>query len=109
MIYRESGQFKTSYGADQAIFPIAQDRWAIALVLVIAYVAIPLLANEYILQAVMIPFLVFALATIGLNILTGYAGQVSLGRRLTGGLEAALDAVMERRMLLTIKRLSESS
>ncbi|MEM7221748.1 MAG: branched-chain amino acid ABC transporter permease [Pseudomonadota bacterium] len=85
MIYRESGQFKTSYGADQAIFPIIQDRWFIALVLVIAYVAIPLLANEYLLQAVMIPFLVFALATIGLNILTGYAGQVSLG---TGGFMA---------------------
>ena len=79
MIYRESGQFKTSYGADQAIFPILQDRWFIALVLVVAYVAIPLLANEYLLQAVMIPFLVFALAAIGLNLLTGYAGQVSLG------------------------------
>ena len=85
MIYRESGQFKTSYAADQAIFPIIQDRWFIALVLVIAYVAIPLLANEYLLQAVMIPFLVFALAAIGLNLLTGYAGQVSLG---TGGFMA---------------------
>ena len=69
MIYRESGQFKTSYAADQAIFPILQDRWFIALVLVVAYVAVPLLANEYMLQAVMIPFLVFALATIGLNLL----------------------------------------
>ena len=79
MIYRETGQFKTSYEADQAIFPIAQDRWFIALVLVVAYVGIPLIANEYWYQAVLIPFYVLALAAIGLNILTGYAGQVSLG------------------------------
>ena len=31
------------------------------------------------LQAVLIPFLVFSLAAIGLNILTGYTGLVSLG------------------------------
>ena len=27
MFYREAGQFKTTYQADQAIFPIAQDKW----------------------------------------------------------------------------------
>jgi branched-chain amino acid transport system permease protein len=42
-------------------------------------------ANEYWLQAVLIPFLVYALAAIGLNLLTGYAGQLSLG---TGGFMA---------------------
>jgi branched-chain amino acid transport system permease protein len=79
MFYREAGQFKSTYQSDQAIFPIAQDRWFIALVLVVAYVGIPLIANEYWYQAVLIPFYVLALAAIGLNILTGYAGQVSLG------------------------------
>jgi branched-chain amino acid transport system permease protein len=79
MFYREAGQFKSTYQSDQAIFPIAQDRWFIALVLIAAYVAIPLVANEYWYQAVLIPFYVLALAAIGLNILTGYAGQVSLG------------------------------
>ena len=79
MFYREAGQFKSTYQADQAIFPIAQDRWFIALVLIAAYVVIPLIANEYWYQAVLIPFYVLALAAIGLNILTGYAGQVSLG------------------------------
>jgi branched-chain amino acid transport system permease protein len=85
MIYRETGQFKTTYRSDQAIFPIAQDRWCIALLVVVAFVVVPLIANEYWLQAVLIPFLVFALATIGLNLLTGYAGQLSLG---TGGFMA---------------------
>ena len=82
MFYREAGQFKTSYGNDQAVFPIIQDRWFIALVLIVAYAVVPFVADEYWLQAVIIPFLIFSLAAIGLNLLTGYAGQLSLG---TGG------------------------
>ena len=70
MLYRETGQFKTSYRRDQAIFPIVQDRWCVAFVLVAAYGVVPALANEYWLQAVLIPFLVYALAAIGLNLLT---------------------------------------
>jgi branched-chain amino acid transport system permease protein len=85
MFYREAGQFKTSYQADQAVFPIRQDRWFIAAILLVAYGAAPLVANEYWLLTILIPFLVFALAALGLNILTGYAGQVSLG---TGGFMA---------------------
>ena len=85
MLYRETGQFKTNYRRDQAIFPIAQDRWSMAIVLIVAYGIIPVVANEYWLQAILIPFLIFALAAIGLNLLTGYAGQVSLG---TGGFMA---------------------
>ncbi len=85
MIYREAGQFKTSYASDQAIFPIVQDRWAAGLLLAAAALVPPLVANEYWLQAVLIPFLVYALAAIGLNLLTGYAGQLSLG---TGGFMA---------------------
>jgi len=85
MLYREAGQFKTSYAADQAVFPIRQDRLFIAAALAVAYVVIPAVANEYWLLTIMIPFLVFALAALGLNILTGYAGQVSLG---TGGFMA---------------------
>lgn len=85
MFYREAGEFKTSYADDQAIFPIPQDRWFVLAFMVVAFVAVPLLASEYLLQAVLIPALVFALAALGLNILTGYAGQLSLG---TGGFMA---------------------
>jgi branched-chain amino acid transport system permease protein len=85
MLYREAGQFKTSYAADQAVFPIRQDRYLIAAALLIAFIAVPLLGSEYWLLTIMIPFLVFSLAALGLNILTGYAGQVSLG---TGGFMA---------------------
>src|SRR5436853_2691731 len=85
MIYREAGQFRTSYASDQAIFPIPQDRWFVGLTTVAAFVVPPLAANEYWLQAVLIPFLIYSLAAIGLNLLTGYAGQLSLG---TGGFMA---------------------
>ena len=79
MLYRETGQFKTTYAADQQIFPIRQDRIAIAAMLVIAFGVVPAIANQYWLSAILIPLLIFALAAIGLNILTGYAGQLSLG------------------------------
>ncbi|HTD04109.1 branched-chain amino acid ABC transporter permease [Undibacterium sp.] len=79
MFYREAGQFKTSYQADQQIFPIRQDRIAMATLLVVAFVVIPLVASPYWFTAILIPLLVFSLAALGLNILTGYAGQLSLG------------------------------
>jgi branched-chain amino acid transport system permease protein len=79
MLYREAGQFKASYAEDQQIFPIRQDRIAIALLLAVAFVLVPLIANEYWLSAILTPLLIFALATLGLNLLTGYAGQLSLG------------------------------
>ncbi len=79
MLYREAGQFKASYGADQQIFPIRQDRIGMVIVLAIAFFAVPMLASEYWLKGILIQFLVFSLAALGLNILTGYAGQLSLG------------------------------
>src|SRR3982074_364629 len=79
MFYREAGQFKTSYQADVALFPIRQDRIAIALIVITAFVVIPLLATPYLFTGVLIPFLILSLAAVGLNILTGYAGQLSLG------------------------------
>ncbi|MFQ5953632.1 MAG: branched-chain amino acid ABC transporter permease [Kiloniellales bacterium] len=79
MLYREAGQFKTSYGADMAIFPIAQDRWGAVVILLVAVAGVPLLASDYLISAFVIPFLIWSLAAIGLNILTGYAGQLSLG------------------------------
>ena len=85
MFYRETGQFKASYADDQALFPIAQDRYVIFGVLAVVFVVIPLIANEYWINAVLLPFLIYSLAALGLNILTGYCGQVSLG---TGGFMA---------------------
>jgi branched-chain amino acid transport system permease protein len=84
VIYREAGQFKSTYASDQAIFPIPQDRVFVLAVLAAAC-AVPLVASEYWLQAILIPFLIYSMAALGLNLLTGYAGQLSLG---TGGFMA---------------------
>ncbi|MBA3480088.1 MAG: branched-chain amino acid ABC transporter permease, partial [Lautropia sp.] len=79
MLYRENGQFKTGYRTDQQIFPIRQDRIVIGLLLALAFIAVPLLADEYMMRAIFIPFLILSLAALGLNVLVGYCGQISLG------------------------------
>jgi branched-chain amino acid transport system permease protein len=79
MFYRENGQFKTSYRADQQIFSILQDRWAILGLIAVAFFVVPLVATEYHFRAILIPFVILSIAAIGVNILVGYCGQISLG------------------------------
>ncbi len=78
MLYSEVGQYKTTYQADQAVFPILQDRIGILVIIGVAYV-LGVVGNDFLLNAMLIPFLIFSLATIGLNLLTGYTGLLSLG------------------------------
>lgn len=85
MFYREAGDFKTSYVEDNQTFPIKFDRYRYWLVLAVAFLVIPFIINDYWANAIFVPFLIYAIAAIGLNILTGYCGQVSLG---TGGFMA---------------------
>ena len=79
MFYRENGQFKNAYRADQQIFPIAQDRWTVLALIAFAFLAVPFLADGYLFRAILIPFVILSLAAIGVNILVGYCGQISLG------------------------------
>ena len=85
MFYREAGDFKTSYQDDNQTFPIKFDRYRYYAVLFIAFAVIPFIINDYWANAIFLPFLIYAIAAIGLNILVGYCGQVSLG---TGGFMA---------------------
>ena len=79
MLYRENGQYKTTYRADLQIFPIRQDRWMIVALILAAFILVPMLASDYMFRAILIPFLILALAALGVNILVGYCGQISLG------------------------------
>ncbi|HKN30627.1 MAG TPA: branched-chain amino acid ABC transporter permease [Roseiarcus sp.] len=79
MFYREAGQYKTTYAADLAIFPIRQDRYGLMLILIVAFVVIPAVGDQFFINTMMIPFLILSLAAIGLNLLTGYTGLLSLG------------------------------
>ncbi len=79
MLYRENGQFKTTYQSDQQIFPILQDRIVMLLLLAVVFIVVPLTAPEYWFRAIFTPFLILSMAALGLNILVGYCGQISLG------------------------------
>lgn len=58
-------------------------RWPLwvtpVITLLLAYGVVPLIATDYWLDAILMPFLALSLAAVGLNLLTGYAGQLSLG------------------------------
>lgn len=79
MLYRETGQFSLRYADDRRFFRLRQDRVGLAALLAFAFIGVPLLGNDYWFSAILIPFLVLSLAGLGLNLLTGYAGQLSLG------------------------------
>ena len=85
MFYREAGDFKTTYQDDNQTFPIKFDRYRYYFVLFVAFALIPFMLNDYWVNAIFMPFLIYSIAAIGLNILVGYCGQVSLG---TGGFMA---------------------
>lgn len=85
MLYREAGDFSTTYVQDSQTFPIKFDRYRYYAVLAFAFLVVPFVINDYWANAILLPFLIYAIAAIGLNILTGYCGQVSLG---TGGFMA---------------------
>ncbi|MGZ2455873.1 branched-chain amino acid ABC transporter permease [Rhizobium sp. IY2] len=48
-------------------------------ILIIAFAVVPFIGSSYLIEALLLPFLALSLAGVGLNLLTGYAGQVSLG------------------------------
>lgn len=85
MFYRESGDFKTNYIDDDQTFPIKFDRYRYYAVMLVAFAVVPFFVNDYWVNAIFLPFLIYSIAAIGLNILVGYCGQVSLG---TGGFMA---------------------
>src|SRR5438270_10589436 len=79
MLYRENGQFKSTYRADQQMLPILQDRILMLALLAFAFVVVPFAASNYLFLSILVPFLVLAIAAIGLNLLVGYCGQISIG------------------------------
>jgi len=79
MFYRENGQFKSSYAADQQLLPILQDKIFMIAFVAFAFVVVPMVVSDYLFLSLLIPFLILALAAIGLNLVVGYCGQISIG------------------------------
>lgn len=79
MIYREAGDFKTSYAKDNQTFPLKGDRLAYYALIGFAFLVVPFFMTDYWANSIVVPFLLYAIAALGLNILLGYCGQLSLG------------------------------
>jgi branched-chain amino acid transport system permease protein len=78
MIHRESGVLKTTYEADMALYPLPIARWSIAAVAVVFFGIIPLSLDDYFLSVANLVWIA-CIGALGLNILVGYTGQVSIG------------------------------
>jgi len=87
MLYRRAGIFHTDYAANRALFPIPADRWLIGLLLLLAATA-PLYMNSLYLSSYLLPWLVWTAATLGLNLILGWAGQFHLGYAAVMGIGA---------------------
>src|SRR5262250_3807823 len=78
MLHRESGVFKTSYAADMALYPLPIARWTVAAIVLLFTVVLPLSLHEYYLSIINL-VLIAVVGALGLNILVGYTGQISIG------------------------------
>lgn len=92
MFYREAGHFYTTYAKDQGVFQLKQDKYGLWIILFLAFVVVPVglhllvqggimgsATKDYLYNSILLLFLVNCMAALGLNILTGYCGQISLG------------------------------
>src|SRR3954471_5261391 len=78
MFHRESGVFKTSYAADMALYPLPIAKWAVAAFAGLFIVIAPLTLGEYYISILNLIFIAIV-GALGLNILVGYTGQISIG------------------------------
>jgi branched-chain amino acid transport system permease protein len=78
MFHRESGVFKTSYASDMALYPLPIARWTVVALFVLFVAVAPLLLGEYHLSIINL-VLISIVGALGLNILVGYTGQISIG------------------------------
>lgn len=93
MISRECGIFRTNYEQDMALHRVPLARIAIWAFMAILLLIVPFVFNDYWLSvANMIGIAV--IAALGLNILTGYAGQISIGHGALVGVGAYASAML---------------
>jgi branched-chain amino acid transport system permease protein len=78
MFHRESGVFKTTYSADMALYPLPIAKWTMIAIAVIFVLVIPMMVHEYYLSILNLIFIAIV-GALGLNILVGYTGQISIG------------------------------
>jgi branched-chain amino acid transport system permease protein len=78
MFHRESGVFKTSYAADMALYPLPIAQWTVAALAALFILVLPLTLSPYLITILNL-ILIAVVGALGLNILVGYTGQISIG------------------------------
>jgi branched-chain amino acid transport system permease protein len=78
VIHRESGILKTTYEADMALYPLPIARWTVGIIAALACLVVPLSLGEYYLSILNL-IAIAVVGALGLNILVGYTGQISIG------------------------------
>jgi branched-chain amino acid transport system permease protein len=78
VIHRECGVLKTTYEADMALYPLPIARWSVGAVAVVFFLVLPFSVHEYYLSIVNLVSIA-VVGALGLNILVGYTGQISIG------------------------------
>ena len=87
MFFRQAGIRHTDYAGDRALFPIPADKLMISALLVFGLLA-PLLVSSLTLSSYLLPWLVWTSATLGLNLILGWAGQFHFGYAAVMGIGA---------------------
>ena len=96
MLNRETATFKRSYAEDMALYPLPLQRVTIAVIILVAFVAFPFVASVYLLGLANL-IGIAALGAIGLNILVGSTGQISIGHGAFMSVGAYTAAVLSSR------------
>jgi len=78
MFHREAGNFKTTYAADMAVFPLPITRWTVLVIFLLFAVVFPAILDDYYLSIINL-VLIAVVGALGLNILVGNTGQISVG------------------------------
>ena len=95
-----AGDFRTTYAADTTIFPTATGRWvAIASIGLVALA--PLWLSQYWLS-LLIQIGYLGIAALGLNILVGFTGQISIGHAAFFGLGAFTSAYLSSKLPIPV-------
>ncbi len=87
MLFRQAGIRHIDYAADRALFPIPADRVMVGALLAFAAVA-PFAVSSLALSSYLTPWLVWTAATLGLNLILGWAGQFHFGYAAIMGIGA---------------------
>ncbi|MFY0544648.1 branched-chain amino acid ABC transporter permease [Brevibacillus sp. H7] len=73
----ECGEFRTSYREDMALYKVPRIRYRVYAVLAL-FILLPWFASEYV-TSLAVLCAIASIGAIGLNILTGFTGQISIG------------------------------